>query len=217
MAERTARRRRAGAAGADVTGAALCAGRVDLWFATDRIGIMQAIAVCSLCPEQQICLERAEDHDEQHGVWGGRLFPTGRAPQHQPAGRRPTKVRAAPTCLVGDLKAGMRIRVAEDRKSVAWTVEAVTGDDRLVRLSLRCGETTTQLVRKTQSLVDIDPTAEPMPLSTVWVDCDACSPHLEDPEPTGKYARRHRRRGSPQCEWAMACARSYRGTGEIAS
>ncbi len=199
-----------------MTGEALCAGRTDLWFATEHIGIMQAIAVCFLCSERQPCLERAEEHDEQHGVWGGKLFPTGRTPHPQPAGCLP-KVRAGPICRVGDLKAGMCIRVAEDRKSVAWTVEAVTGDDRWVRLSLRCGEATTQLVRNPQSRVVIDPTAEPRPLTTVWVDCDACSPHLEDPEPTGKYSRRHRRRGIPQCEWARACARSYRDTRAVAS
>ena len=197
-----------------MTGEALCAGRTDLWFATDHIGIMQATAVCFLCPERQPCLERAEAHNEQHGVWGGKLFPGGRIPQ--PVGRR-SMVRDGLICRVSALKPGMRIRIAEDRKSVTWTVEAVTGDDRCVRLSLRCGETTTQLARKPQSRVDIDPTAEPMPLTTVWVDCEACSPHLEDPEPTGKYSRRHRRRGIPQCEWARACARSYRDTRAVAS
>ena len=146
------------------TDKALCAGQTDLWFATDPVSITQAIAICAICPERQPCLERAEACGEQYGVWGGKLFPDGRIPR--PVGR-PSKGRTGTVCRVIDIKSGMRIRVAEDRKAVSWTVEAVTGDDRSVRLSLRCGETCTQLVRAPQSRVDIDPSVAPMPPSTL--------------------------------------------------
>lgn len=47
----------------------------DLWFAPDPQRQEQAKRICRGCPARQDCLTGAIQRREQHGIWGGALFP----------------------------------------------------------------------------------------------------------------------------------------------
>ncbi|MFF1552989.1 WhiB family transcriptional regulator [Rhodococcus erythropolis] len=59
----------------------------EMWFATDRLGLLQAISLCRTCPQLAPCLTGALERKEATGVWGGRLLAEGKIvalPQEPP-------------------------------------------------------------------------------------------------------------------------------------
>jgi len=60
----------------------------DLWFAESPEDVEFAKALCTGCPIQKGCLERALEREEPWGVWGGELILRGTiVPRKRPRGR----------------------------------------------------------------------------------------------------------------------------------
>ncbi|MFG1948072.1 WhiB family transcriptional regulator [Nonomuraea sp. NPDC048826] len=60
----------------------------DLWFAESPEDVEFAKALCTGCPIQKACLDRALEREEPWGVWGGELILRGTiVPRKRPRGR----------------------------------------------------------------------------------------------------------------------------------
>ncbi|MEU6932811.1 WhiB family transcriptional regulator [Streptomyces sp. NPDC046374] len=57
-----------------------CAAHPETWFSKDTGSILTAVRGCQGCPVRWQCLDAAHAQGEEHGVWGGVLFPHARRP-----------------------------------------------------------------------------------------------------------------------------------------
>jgi WhiB family redox-sensing transcriptional regulator len=44
----------------------------EVFFPVDVTGVANAKAICEGCPIRSLCLDYAIEHNEEHGVWGGK-------------------------------------------------------------------------------------------------------------------------------------------------